>query len=447
MYKERFNSIIDKDSFYKQSIDRASQAVSDILNKDFVIDVHMHIFDIKCINKSYFIIRLLKDFIGLKGTDESFVDYDVETLYNNNSQYIEGWEEELEKELLMRQESGEVHLDGKKGIIDLIKARKFLGFKFMNDVYEHYIENFSLAKYFNLPKRNVISTALMMDLEMGWGVKTKKSFYDQVLELKELSKVKPILPFLYCDPRRADLTGKKDNLYELFNLAFKGNSSFFGVKIYPALGYDPSDYRLWPIYELCEELNIPVLTHCGGESVSTDILDLDIYEGEKKVRITAKKRREIAYILNNPNRWRLVLEKFPNLRLNFAHFGGYETWSSSSPANTDIDPQRRKETIFDFMNDYPNVYADFSYNLIEVNLSNNLKNVLYFKDHIRSRTLFGTDYWVVNKAGNLMKSQNDFLKNMDERTEGLNLSKVLCITNTMNYLFTKEEVLRILKKK
>ncbi len=76
----------------------------------------------------------------------------------------------------------------------------------------------------------------MMDLETGWGFKPAKEFYEQLTELKWLTKEEPILPFLAVDPRRAELEGK-DNLYELFLNAFaEDGSSFFGVKCYPSLG-------------------------------------------------------------------------------------------------------------------------------------------------------------------------------------------------------------------
>ena len=226
------------------------------------------------------------------------------------------------------------------------------------------------------------------------------------------------------------------NLYSLFNSAFTGEQPFYGVKIYPSLGYDPSDYRLWPIYEICEKLSIPVLTHCGGESISTDKLQLEIYEGDLKVSISAKNRVEMARNLNNPKRWNIVLKKFPKLKLNLAHFGGYETWSSSASVDIDIDPQQRKNCIIDFMSKYENVYADFAYNIEDSGISENLKNLIVYKQDVRSKTLFGSDYWVVNKNIDLKKEQSRFLDKLDEDVNlEILIAKELTLNNPKKYLF------------
>ncbi|MFC0426162.1 amidohydrolase family protein [Chryseobacterium scophthalmum] len=429
-YQTQFSEKVNLNHLTDNPLDRASGKVKDILNGDFCIDVHAHLFDIKCINKSYFIIRMLKDLVGLKSGSETYSDLSIEQAYNEIDENDENWEDELEEKL--RENPALMQTQNTKGIIDIYKARKFLGFKTMEEVYDYYLENFSLSKV--TENKKVIVTALMMDLETGWNVKLKKSLYDQIIELKALRDKHPVLPFFVCDPRRADLESDKENLYSLFNLAFSKDSPFFGVKIYPALGYDPSDYRLWPIYEVCEKYKIPVLSHCGGESITTDITnDLVIYEGDKKVSHSKKNRTEVGYSLNDPKRWTLVLEKFPKLKLNLAHFGGYETWSK--PSKVTHNGQARKETIFDFMEKYENVFADFSYNLIETDLSKSLREVLTAEKKIRERTLFGTDYWVVSKEGDLLKEQREFLTIMDDNFSALKLSELLTVDNPKKYLF------------
>ncbi len=436
-YQKIADEKIRKETLSKDCNARISQPVKDLLEKKYVIDVHTHIFDIKCINKSYFIIRNLKDLVGLKsGATEPFIEFSEEEAYKGIQEYDENWEKGF-KELLSEASAGFKDKNNpKKGLIDYVKASKLLTLNSMEKVYQYYIKKFSLAKSFaSIPDENTLTTALMMDLEMGWGVKVGRSFYQQMTELKDIAKKYPVLPFLYCDPRRADKTSSSKNLYDLFNAAFCQGQSFFGIKIYPALGYDPADYRLWPIYELCQEYSIPVLSHCGGESVSTDELQFDIFRGDKKENLHRVRRQDIAYALNDPSRWKLVLEKFPNLKLNLAHFGGYETWRTSSPVEKVKDPQQRKETIFKLMEDYPNVYADFSFNIVEEDLSKNLINVLYFRKDIRERSLFGSDFWVVNKEGNLQKDQTRFVKQLKDASINLDLVKMLTYTNPKRYLF------------
>ena len=160
---------------------------------------------------------------------------------------------------------------------------------------------------------------------------------------------------------------------------------------------------------------------------------MDIYQGQNKIELKCKNRKEVAYELNNPERWRTVLEKFPNLKLNFAHFGGYETWKRPSPV--DYKGQKRKEVIFEFMRTYNNVYSDFSYNLIEVDLSKNLREVLSTHNDILNKSLFGTDYWVVNKEDNLLKAQEEFLRELDRNVKGIKMSDIVAIENPKKYLF------------
>jgi hypothetical protein len=84
---------------------------------------------------------------------------------------------------------------------------------------------------------------------------------------------------------------------------------------------------------------------------------------------------------------------------------------------------------------FDNVYADFSYNLVEINLFKNLREILVSDAKILSRTLFGTDYWVVNKEGDLLKEQKIFLDEMDRNYKKIKISSLLTSTNPKKYLF------------
>ena len=124
-------------------------------------------------------------------------------------------------------------------------AGMFLKMKTMKAVYEYYIEDSSLAEYFGKTATQVLTTVLTMDFKYAWNhPKIKYSLWEQVDKVKMMAKEVPVLPFLFCDPRRINSSQKVDNLYELFNHAFTGQVPFFGVKIYPALGYLPSDLSL-----------------------------------------------------------------------------------------------------------------------------------------------------------------------------------------------------------
>lgn len=53
-YQAQFSERVNLDHLTNNPLDRASEKVKEILNRDFCIDVHTHLFDIKCINKSLF---------------------------------------------------------------------------------------------------------------------------------------------------------------------------------------------------------------------------------------------------------------------------------------------------------------------------------------------------------------------------------------------------------
>lgn len=83
------------------------------------------------------------------------------------------------------------------------------------------------------------------------------------------------------------------------------NGEFIGVKIYPPLNVDVFDSSVDPFLAHCESNDIPITTHGSKGGFVSDELDL-----------------RTAAMYSHPRRWKRVLKKFPNLRLNFAHLGG-----------------------------------------------------------------------------------------------------------------------------
>ena len=417
--------LIQVDKIPETPLDRVSANTREFLKGQFCVDVHTHFFDSKCINTSYMVIRLLKDFFnlrGYRGNSSEEQEIMIEQAYDRAHMYTDDWNERLSD--FMREK--EDHRDGKLSVLSILTRKSE-----MRKVYEYYIDKSSLAEYFDLDKHQVLTTALMMDFKVGWDLDVGKSITEQIYELKELAKEKPVLPFLFCDPRRAEFTNE-ENLYHAFNTAFANENSFFGVKIYPCLGYDPSDYRLWPIYEICEAKNIPVLSHCGGNTVSTPKRKITVFEGTKEKPIEGKNRKEVAYQLNDPVRWKKVLERYKGLKLNIAHFGSDATWSSTNPVEANIDPQQRKETIIELMDTHPNVYSDFSYTITnEVASRNFLHRLKADPQLLQKRSMFGSDFWVVYNEGGLEENQKKFLDMIGDK----GLQKMLCLTNPMQYLF------------
>ena len=186
------------------------------------------------------------------------------------------------------------------------------------------------------------------------------------------------------------------------------------MKIYASLGFLPEDYRLMPIYEICEEFGLPITTHVGGETNSTydEVVETYDIEGNKFI-VFGKNRREKAFYMNDPLRWTKVLEKFPKLRLNFAHFGSNYAWDEEDHG---LDYTPRIDTILSFLQKYENTHADFAFNFIYENTHENYIKSLLENELLRSKALFGTDYWVTLFSGNLLDGQEKFFNLLDNET-------------------------------
>lgn len=126
----------------------------------------------------------------------------------------------------------------------------------------------------------------------------------------------------------------------------KGMASFFfaGIKLYPPLGFDP-----WPIeeapshikeegvkvlylYQFCQDRGIPITVHCspGGFVADRDFM-----------------------IKSDPKKWVQVLKAYPELYVNFAHFGIPDDYSDKEiPGWT--------KTILELIDKFNHVYADVS---------------------------------------------------------------------------------------
>lgn len=106
----------------------------------------------------------------------------------------------------------------------------------------------------------IITVPLMMDMIHGmfiFGI-TIDSFNEQIAELENLknSSKNTVFPFLAVDPRRSDI-------FSLVKEKVGKDKSFHGIKIYPSLGYLPSNHVLMEIFKYCEKEKIPVTTHCA----------------------------------------------------------------------------------------------------------------------------------------------------------------------------------------
>lgn len=233
-------------------------------------------------------------------------------------------------------------------------------------------------------------------------------FPQQIDELARLRDLYPerCLPFVCADPRRPgvlDLVGRALD------------QGFAGVKIYPALGYWPFDERLDPVYALCAERGVPVLTHCsrGGVRRRHGIRDEERVHPRTGARLEERSLADFTDHYTDPANYRPVFEKHPELRLCLAHYGGddeWRKWLADPWLPTDLLPVDSEEeydgplrpkspswlsTINDLIRRFPDrAFTDLSYTVADRDFFS-LAKILIETRSLGDHILFGSDYYMV----------------------------------------------------
>lgn len=235
----------------------------------------------------------------------------------------------------------------------------------------------------------------------GWNEQLR-----QIEELKNHPVYKDmVFPFLAVDPRRPGIAD-----YARANVG-KGKM-FVGIKLYCPTGYSPTDPLLYGpdgerggIYAFCEDNGIPVTTHNSDGGFAT--LAKNVYvtgliqvngqlhqlnnELLKFSKAIHEKDAiyERALTLNHPLIWGKVAEKYPNLLLNLAHFGGGRQLEAAmdNPDNINLWSNRIIELLKD--NRYK-VYTDVSCFSDFISIDKLISSKVY--PEIKKRILYGSDY-------------------------------------------------------
>ena len=143
--------------------------------------------------------------------------------------------------------------------------------------------------------------------------------------------------------------------------------AFAGIKVYPQLGFDPfpddTDERdkVNYLYQYCIDRRIPITTHCGDSG----------YKPEDNNHLTTPMP---------DGKWAKVLNAFPELTLNFAHFG-----SRTGGKKTDW-----RDAIIELTNKYDRVYTDISCR--SASYYKELADLLTANPRLQERVLYGSDF-------------------------------------------------------
>lgn len=372
------------------------------------INAHAHIFNLRSVFTSETLLILLNR-LKLDGMPKPILDVLSEQLGKYIAKEIESEEifakldqkaeisEELVKWIEALKASGasiDLEINGVLAKLGAVTA-DYLREKIL-DLYDHdengdikqnwldYIEFLRIALLPSIEKvteevrrqmkPDDLLVALMMDITNGSDddtlIKQQMNHTSDVV----LAYPGAVLPFFMVNPVRPTHFQLMQNAIE--------NLGFWGVKLYPSLGYQVASDEMFQVYKYCEKNGIPVLSHTttGGFN----------------------KNKQTAW-LASPEHWEKVLKEFKKLKICFGHFGGDEALIQEN-----IPKDSWTQIIIDLMNDFEGVYADISYHsspilgdkdagvsreTARVNYISNIKQLLK-SSPTSNRILFGTDYWM-----------------------------------------------------
>ncbi len=273
---------------------------------------------------------------------------------------------------------------------------------------------------------------LPMDMEFMSAGKVKISLEQQHADLATLRKKysENIVPFVAVDPRRENILPMVKKLVE--------EENFKGIKIYPPLGYYPTDERLYPVYEYAEKNKLPIMSHCsrGGVWDKRKITDVMLTHPISRAKLEKKKPKEFTDYYTDPDNYVEVMNKFPELKICLAHLGGSEEWESylNDPWQHNLKNQKKSwlSKITDMIKSekYPNLYTDISYSILEKTEHFALVKVLLQDKNLREKILFGSDFYMVESE----KIRERKISMLLRAYLGDNLFFQIAENNIVNYL-------------
>jgi predicted TIM-barrel fold metal-dependent hydrolase len=252
--------------------------------------------------------------------------------------------------------------------------------------------------------------------------KRETSYEKQIREMLALSNNPEygqyVIPFFSVDPRRADTPEKAVAYLNDIKKNVGKDKSFAGIKLYCPLGYSPTDPFLYGskdgdgtedcLYKFCQDNKIPITAHCSDAGfatfaryakVSGYIFSNESTAKEKVVYVEnkmidfgttvlgAKDKKEAirkrARLLNHPQIWTKVYERYNDIYLNLAHFGGEDIVGDWRPI------------MYDIIKVYPNAYTDFSCYSDATRLKKVKEEYYDPKSAPKDKFLYGSDFYLV----------------------------------------------------
>jgi len=319
-------------------------------------------------------------------------------------------------------------------------------------------KNITNSVFYNLtPKRPITNQvgdllyAIRTYYRFNLEIKDKKMFLSQEIlnsQAHKDEKLFEIYPFMGLDTRNYNLEdvqkmltkyfcnfskseSKEERRKRLFDKMGKLDSNmyradseyadiFAGIKIYPQLGFDPYPNnpdeleKVRYLYQFCIDRRIPIISHCSDAGFKVGDFDpLTSPEG----------------------RWKQVLADYPDLTLDFAHFG----------SESKSDKQQWRNAIIALTQKYPNVYTDISCNDAKQDYYTELENLFYPdpkkkrknvpptpNPELYKKILYGSDF-SINLLASKVNSYNEYLKAFIDAQ--VSYKNDMCENNPEKFLF------------
>lgn len=260
-------------------------------------------------------------------------------------------------------------------------------------------------------------TPLLVDLEIGLHDRAHTTGRQQMVLHEKISRLSMrgdlpgvqrgrIHPFISFDPRRelrSRLSEDEEKPLDLVKLAVD-RYGFIGVKVYPPMGWKPLgnkktigmpervahdiDDILVELYSWCEKAEVPITAHCNRSNEAAPAF------------------ADFA----SPDNWALVLERFPDLRVNLGHFGGGHTQDPLEGWAWKIARMAKR---------YPHVFADVGNHRVD---AAGFADYLQMLDEMftgretcemQHRVMFGSDWFMLA----LLPAHDQFLARYREAYE------------------------------
>jgi len=239
----------------------------------------------------------------------------------------------------------------------------------------------NILPYYPDGTRFVVLPMDLSTIDYGPVMKPLEAQHDELHRLSRDEKLGDrVIPFATIVP------GKPGGLEEMMR-CFE-DLEFRGLKLYPRLGFAPDHPELMEhVYPYLEKRGLPVLSHCSRGGV----------KGRHLTEVRAD-------LWTAPQAFIPVLEAFPKLRVNLAHFGGVGDWRAYIENGIDpFDPQARQENwlaaILDMLRSgkYPGLYTDISYTVFNFAAFLPFLRVFLEDPLVRDKVLFGSDYYMTKQ--------------------------------------------------